>query len=397
MTEMQNFTFSQPTVCIFGREPEKALKEQLSKRGVKKVLFHYGAGSIKKNGVYDMVSNILKELNLEYIELDGVQPNPRLTLVRKGIDICRENNIDFILAVGGGSVIDSAKAIALGAPFDGDIWDMFIGKASPSDLTKPTIPIGVVLTIPAAGSESSEGCVISNDDGLMKRAVGTELFIPVFAVLNPEYTFSLPAYQVACGCSDIMAHMFERYFTLDKNVDVTDRQLEANIRCMLHYSKLAQDFPNDYNIKAEVMWAGTIAHNDMLSCGRTGDWASHDIEHELSAIYDIYHGEGLSIIFPAWMRYCWKVDPPRFEQFFRRVFDVDFAMGETEKVINEGIYRLESYYRSLGLPVRLSEVKIGEDRIREMADKAVMYRDGTLGNFKKLTADDIYNIYRLAL
>jgi len=231
----------------------------------------------------------------------------------------------------------------------------------------------------------------------MKRGVGTELFIPVFAILNPEYTYSLPAYQVACGCSDIMAHMFERYFTLDKNVDVTDRQLEANIRCMLHYSKLAQDFPNDYDIKAEVMWAGTIAHNDMLSCGRTGDWSSHNIEHELSAIYDIYHGEGLSIVFPAWMRYVWKADPARFEQFFRRVFDVDFAMGETEKVINEGIYRLENYYKSLGLPVRLSEVNIGEDRLREMAEKCVMYSDGVSGNFMKLTADDIYNIYRLAL
>jgi hypothetical protein len=395
---MQNFTFSQPTVCIFGRDPKNALKEQLSKRGAKKVLFHYGGGSIKNNGVYDMVSAVLKELELEYFELGGVQPNPRLALVRKGIDICREKSVDYILAIGGGSVIDSAKAIALGTVFDGDVWDMFIGKASPSDLDKPTVPIGVVLTIPAAGSESSEGCVISNDEGNLKRAVGTELFIPEFAILNPEYTFTLPAYQVACGCSDIMAHMFERYFTLEKHVDVTDRLLEANIRSMLHFSKLAQDFPEDYDIKAEVMWAGTIAHNDMLSCGRIGDWASHEIEHELSAIYDIYHGEGLSIVFPAWMRYCWKTDPPRFIQFFRRVFNVDFAMGEVERTIDEGIRRLECYYKSLGLPVRLSEVKIGEDRLREMADKAVMYnKDGTLGNFKKLSADDIYNIYRLAL
>ena len=394
---MVNFIFSQPTVCIFGREPEKGLKDQLTKRGVKKVLFHYGSGSIKKNGVYDMVKSVIKELGLECFELGGVQPNPRVKLVREGIEICRSNEIDFILAVGGGSVIDSAKAIALGIPYDGDIWDMYIGKACPSDLKQPLVPVGVVLTIPAAGSESSEGSVISNDDGLMKRAVGTELFIPVFAIMNPEYTFSLPPYQVACGCSDIMAHMFERYFTLEKNVDVTDRQLEANIRSMLHYSKLAQDFPNDYDIKAEVMWAGTIAHNDMLSCGRIGDWASHDIEHEISAIYDIYHGEGLSIVFPAWMRYCWHADPPRFEQFFRRVFDVDFAMGETERVINEGICRLENYYKSLGLPVRLSDVKIGDDRLKEMADKCVMYSNGTKGNFKKLTADDIYNIYRLAL
>ena len=394
---MQNFTFSQPTVCLFGNESEKALKEQLKKRGVRKVLFHYGGGSIKKNGVYDMVVKVLKELELEFFELGGVQPNPRVSLVRKGIEICRDKGIDFILAVGGGSAIDSAKGIAVGVKFDGDIWDMYIGKASLSELKELPLPVGVVLTIPAAGSESSVSSVISNDDGLMKRDIGTELIIPVFAVLNPEYTFSLPPYQVACGCSDIMAHMFERYFTLEKNVDVTDRQLEANMRSMLHFSKLAQNFPNDYNIKAEVMWAGTIAHNDMLSCGRIGDWASHQIEHELSAIYDIYHGEGLSIVFPAWMRYSWKDDPPRFEQFFRRVFDVDYAMGNPERVINEGIHRLECYYKSLGLPVRLSDVKIGEDRLREMADKCVMYRDGAIGNFKKLTADDIYNIYRLAL
>jgi len=394
---MLNFTFSQPTVCIFGRDPEEAFKAQLIKRGVTKVLFHYGGGSIKKNGVYDMVCSVLNELGLKYIELDGVKPNPRVSLVRTGIDLCRSNDIDLILAVGGGSVIDSAKAIALGIPYDGDVWDMYTNKANPADLKQPLLPIGVVLTIPAAGSESSEASVISNDDGLMKRPVGTDLIIPAFAILNPEYTFSLPAYQVACGCSDIMAHMFERYFTKEKNVDVTDRQLEANMRSMLHYSKLAQDFPNDYDIKAEVMWAGTIAHNNMLSCGRAGDWASHEIEHELSAIYDIYHGEGLSIIFPAWMRYCWKDDPPLFEQFFRRVFDVDYAMGETERVINEGIRRLENYYKSLGLPVRLNEVNIGEDRLREMAEKSVKYTNGTQGNFKKLNVDDIYNIYRLAL
>ncbi|MCL2222747.1 MAG: iron-containing alcohol dehydrogenase [Oscillospiraceae bacterium] len=394
---MNNFQFSQPTVCIFGREPESAFKEQLRKRNVKKVLFHYGGGSIKKNGVYDMVSAVLKELNIETIELSGVQPNPRVTLVREGIDICRKNGIDLILAVGGGSVIDSAKGIAVGAAYDGDVWDLYIDKAGESDLKKPLIPVGVVLTIPAAGSESSPGSVLSNDEGLMKRPLNSELIIPVFAVLNPEYTFTLPVYQVACGCSDIMAHMFERYFTRQKNVDVTDRQLEANMRSMLHYSKLAQDFSDDYDIKAEVMWAGTIAHNDMLSCGRSGDWASHNIEHELSAIYDIYHGEGLSIVFPAWIRYCWKDDPERFLQFFKRVFDVDYAFSHAERAINEGIARLENYYTSLGLPIRLSQVEIGEDRLREMADKCVMHRGDSIGNFKKLTADDIYNIYRLAL
>jgi len=394
---MNNFQFSQPTVCIFGRETEAAFKEQLKKRNVKRVLFHYGGGSIKKNGVYDMVSKALKELSIESIELPGVQPNPRVPLVREGIEICRKNNVDFILAIGGGSVIDSAKGIAAGIAYDGDVWDLYIGKSSMADLKAPLTPVGVVLTIPAAGSESSSSSVVSNDEGLMKRDIGSEHIIPVFAVLNPEYTFTLPAYQVACGCSDIMAHMFERYFTRQKNVDVTDRQLEANMRSMLHFSKLAQDFPNDYDVKAEVMWAGTIAHNDMLSCGRGGDWASHQIEHELSAIYDIYHGEGLSIVFPAWMRYCWKEDPERFLQFFKRVFDVDFAFGQTEYAINEGIVRLENYYTSLGLPIRLSQVKIGEDRLREMADKCVLHRGDSIGNFKKLTAEDIYNIYRLAL
>ena len=393
---MNNFTFSHPTEIVFGSQPKDGLKEQLEKRGAKNILFHYGGGSIKKNGVFDMVKTVLNELGLEYTELGGVQPNPRISLARTGVKLCRDKKIDFILAVGGGSVIDSAKAIALGVPYDGDVWDMYMGKASPSELKEAPLPIGVVLTIPAAGSEASTGSVISNDDGQYKRDVGTELFIPKFAILNPEYTYTVPKYQVACGCSDIMAHMFERYFTVQKNVDVTDRQLEANIRCMLHYSKLAQDFPNDYNIKAEVMWAGTIAHNDMLSCGRTGDWSSHIIEHELSAIYDIYHGEGLSIVFPAWMRYVWKDDPDRFVQFFRRVFDVDYANCEAELIVNEGIARLENYYKSLGLPVRLHEVKIGEDKLREMAEKCLIARGDAIGNFKKLNADDIYNIYQLA-
>ena len=393
---MTNFTFSQPTVLVFGNEPEKALKEQLAGRATK-VLLHYGGGSIKQNGVYDMVCKTLNGMKIPFVELGGVQPNPRVTLVREGIKLCREHGLDFILAVGGGSVIDSAKGISAGAFYEGDVWDMYSGIAKVPTEREKFIPLGTVLTIPAAGSESSTGSVVSNDDGHMKRYIGSELIKPQFSILNPEYTFSLPKYQVACGCSDIMCHMFERYFTREKNVDVTDRLLEANMRSVVHFSKLAQDHPNDYAIKAEIMWAGTIAHNDMLSTGRVGDWASHDIEHELSGIYDIYHGEGLSIIFPAWVRYNWKEDVSRFVQFFRRVFDVDFAIGQDEMVINEGLNRLEAYYKSIGLPTRLSEVNIGEDRLREMAEKCVMDRGGTVGNFRKLTADDIYNIYKLAL
>ena len=392
---MRNFSFSQPTLCIFGPESEKALREQMEGRA-KKVLLHYGGGSIKQNGIYDMVCGTLAGLGIEFVELGGVQPNPRVTLVREGVRLCREKQLDFILAVGGGSVIDSAKAISIGVPYNGDVWDMYIGKAHPSESKELPVPLGVVLTIPAAGSESSDGSVISNDDGLFKRDCCTDLFKPVFAILNPEYTYTLPPYQVACGCSDIMAHMLERYFTRDRAVDVTDRLLEATMRSVIHYSRLAQEFPNDYDIKAEIMWAGTIAHNDMLSCGRTGDWASHNIEHELSGIYDIAHGAGLSIIFPAWMRYCYRDDIPRFAQFFRRVFGVDYAMDQDERVILEGITHLEAYYRSLGLPVRLGDAQIGIDRLREMAEKCVLHRNGTTGNFKVLDADDIYNIYILA-
>jgi len=393
---MKDFTFSLPTVCVFGREPEKALKKQLAGRATR-VLFHYGEGSIKKNGAYDMVVEALGELGMPFVELGGVQPNPRVSLVREGISLCREHQLDFILAVGGGSVIDSAKGIAAGVKYGGDVWDLYSGKAETAGERELFVPVGVILTIPAAGSEASTGSVVSNDDGQMKRYINTEFIKPVFAILNPEYTFSLPPYQVACGCSDIMAHMFERYFTKEQDVDVTDRLLEANMRSVLHYSKLAQDFPDDYGIKAQIMWSGTIAHNDMLAGGRVEDWASHDIEHELSGIYDIYHGEGLSIIFPAWIRYNWKEAPARFVQFFRRVFDVDYAMGQHERVIGEGLRRLEDYYKSIGLPVRLGEVNIGEDRLREMADKCVMDRGGTTGHLRELTADDVYNIYKLAL
>ena len=392
---MQDFTFSLPTVCVFGREPGKALKKQLAGRA-KKVLFHYGEGSIKKNGVYDMVVKTLGELDIPYIELGGVQPNPRVSLVREGIGLCRDNQLDFILAVGGGSVIDSAKGISAGVNYSGDVWDMYSGKAETPADRRHYVPVGVVLTIPAAGSEASGGSVVSNDEGHMKRYIDTEFIKPVFSILNPEYTFSLPPYQVACGCSDIMAHMMERYFTRVQAVDVTDRLLEANMRSVVHYSKLAQDYPHDYDIKAEIMWAGTIAHNDMLSCGRVGDWASHDIEHELSGIYDIPHGAGLSIIFPAWIRYCCNEGVHRFVQFFRRVFDVDYALDQDELVIHEGLKRLEAYYRSLGLPVRLSDAGIGGDRLREMADKCAASRGGATGVYKKLNAEDIYNIYMLA-
>lgn len=388
---MLNFEYCSPTRIVFGREAEKRTGE-LARRFGKKVLVHYGGGSIKRNGVYDKVIASLKEAGVDFVELGGVQPNPRLSLVREGIRLCKEEGVDLILAVGGGSAIDSSKAIAAGLKYDGDVWDMFLdGSKGPFE----ALPVGVVLTIPAAGSECSNGCVITAEEGWLKRDIGGECLVPAFAVMNPEFTFTLPAYQTACGASDILAHMFERYFTQVTHTDLTDRLLEAAMRTILIQAPIVLREPENYDARAEVMWTGTIAHNNLLDTGRLGDWASHNIEHELSGMYDIAHGAGLAIVFPAWMRYCWKENPARFVQLAVRVFDVDLAFGQTQEIVEEMIRRLENWYRSLGMPVRLHEANIGEDRLREMAKKCFIARQ--IGNFKKLDEEDVYQIYRLAL
>lgn len=390
---MINFNFYNPARIVFGKGRELEAGTLVKKYGGKKVLFHYGGGSIKKTGLYDKVIKVLKEEGIAFAELGGVVPNPRLSLVREGIKLCKEQNIDFILAVGGGSVIDSAKAIAAGVFADHDVWDFYTKKAM---APQKALPIGVILTIPAAGSETSSGSVITNDENWLKRSMGSEVLIPKFAILNPELTYSLPAYQTACGASDIMAHLMERYFTNVTHVDYTDRLIEASLRTVLNFAPKVLEEPDNYDARAEMMWVGTIAHNNLLSTGRIGDWGSHDIEHELSGAYDIAHGAGLSIIFPAWMKYVYKENPGRFVQFAVRVFDVDLAFENQEEIILEGIRRLESFYKRIGLPTRLKDVNIGEERLREMADKAMIGRD-TFGNFKNLTSEDIYNIYRLAL
>ncbi len=390
---MVQFSYYNPTQIVFGKETEKRTGEYASKFG-KKVLLHYGGGSIKRNGVYDRVVASLQEHGVSYVELGGVQPNPRLSLVREGIALCKKENVDLILAVGGGSAIDSAKAIAAGVLFDGDIWDAYIQGPH---LVKAALPVGVVLTIPAAGSESSTGSVITNEDGWYKRSVDTELLIPKFAIINPETNYTLPDYQTACGCSDIMAHLMERYFTQVTNVDLSDRLIEAALQTMLHYAPLALEYPNDYDIRAEINWTGTIAHNNLLGCGRIGDWSSHKIEHELSGIYDIAHGAGLSIVFPAWMRYVYKDNIDRFVQFATRVMGVNFAMAHKEKTILAAIDKLESFYRSIGLPTRLSHADIPDDRLEEMAEKAVVHSGGKIGMFKELTQKDILEILKLAV
>ena len=388
---MDNFTFHNPTKIIFGKATENKVGAEV-KRYSQKVLLCYGGGSIKRTGLYDRVINSLKGNNIEYFEISGVKPNPRLSLVQEGIKLCREKNINFILAVGGGSVIDTAKAIAVGVPYEGDVWDFYVGKAR----VKAALPVGTILTIPAAGSEASNSSVITNEEGWYKKGLTTDYIYPVFSILNPELTYTLPAYQTACGAADMMAHIMERYFTNTDNVELTDRLCEATLKTIINNVPKAIEDPEDYNSRAEIMWSATIAHNNLLNTGRIGDWASHAIEHELSAIYDIPHGAGLSIIFPAWMKYVYSHDINRFLQFSARVWDVDFHFSSPEEIALEGINRMMNFFKSIGLPVTLREAGISDDKFEEMAGKCTNFGQHTVGNFVKLTRDDIINIYKLA-
>lgn len=390
---MDNFQFYNPTRIIFGKNTENKTAKEIKRYGGSRVLLHYGGSSIKKSGLYDKITQLLSEAGIFVVELGGVVPNPRLDLVYKGIELCKENNIDFILAVGGGSVIDSAKGIAMGCKVEGDIWDYYMDN---SKLVPAALPIGVVLTIPAAGSESSTGSVITNELGGFKRYTGGEIVIPKFAIMNPEITYTMPKAQIAYGCSDIIAHLFERYFTLSPNNDLTDRLIESTITTVMNNGLQAMKNPTDYNCRAEIMWAGTIAHNNLLNTGRLGDWGTHDIEHELSGIYDIAHGAGLAILFPAWMRYVHNENIDKFIQIANRVFGVDFPRENKELIVEAMIDKLESWYKSMGLPTRLSEVNIDDTHFKEMAEKCVVNR-GSVGNFKKLYPADIEAIYKLAL
>lgn len=388
---MQNFTFKSPTKIIFGKDTENLLGKEV-KQYSSKVLLCYGGGSIKKTGLYDKVINSLKDSNVDYVELSGIRPNPRLSLVYQGIKLCHENNINFILGVGGGSVIDTAKAIAVGVPYDGDVWDFYIGKEK---VTK-ALPIGDILTIPATGTEASNSSVITKEEGLYKKGINSDLIRPVFSILNPELTYTLPAYQTACGACDMMAHIMERYFTNEPNVDLTDRLSEAALKTIINNTPLVLKDPENYNARAEIMWAGTLAHNGLMGTGRVEDWASHKIEHELSAIYDIAHGAGLSIVFPAWMKYVYKHNIKRFVQFAVRVWDVNLSFDNEEAIALEGIRRITEFFKSIGLPVTLTDAGIPQDRIEEMADKCTSSDTKTWGNFVTLHKQDIINIYKLA-
>ncbi len=389
---MDNFRFLSPTEIIFGKDTENLVGEQV-KRYASKVLLHYGGGSIKRTGLYDRVVASLKEHGIEVVELGDVLPNPRLSLVHEGIELCRREGISFILAVGGGSVIDSAKAIGVGVPYPGDVWDFYAGKVEP----KETLPVGVVLTIAAAGSEASKSSVITNEAGWLKRGINYDVIRPVFAIMNPELTFTLPPYQTACGVADIMAHIMERYFSPAPDNELLDRLCESTLKTVINNAYRVMANPHDYNARAQIMRAGTIAHNDALSTGRVGDWASHQIEHEISAIYDLAHGAGLAIVFPAWMKYVYQPNVTRFVQFAHRVWDVDVNFENPEVTALAGIQRLEQFFAGIGLPTRLSHADIGSDRLEEMANKCRMPNGDTVGQLVKLTREDVLEIYKLAL
>jgi alcohol dehydrogenase len=388
---MDNFVFQNPTKIVFGKGTEERTGKEVNVYS-KKILLHYGGNSAKQTGLYDRVVNSLKASGVEYVELGGVKPNPRLSLVREGIRLCRQHQLDFILAVGGGSVIDSAKAIAAGAVYEGDVWDFFTGKA----VVTKALPIGTILTIPAAGSEASTGCVITNEEGWYKRAFNSEAVYPRFSILNPELAYTLPKYQVACGAADIIAHLMERYFTNTPAVEFTDRLIEATTKTIIHNVPFVLEKADHYEAWSEVMWAGTIAHNNLLNTGREGDWASHDIEHEISGIYDVAHGAGLAVVFPAWMKYVYKHDVKRFAQFAVRIWNVDNDFWSPEQTALEGIRRHEAFLKSLGLPVRLSEMDIKDDRLEEMADKCTGGDSGTVGHFVALKKKDVHAILKLA-
>ncbi|QEZ68786.1 iron-containing alcohol dehydrogenase [Paraclostridium bifermentans] len=392
---MLNFDYQNRTRIIFGKNEHRNIGKVI-KTYANKVLFHFGGQSIKKSGVYEDVINSLLENQIDFVELGGVKPNPRLSLVNEGIELCRKEKVDFILAVGGGSVIDSAKAIAIGVPYNGDVWDFYCKDIE----IKEAIPVATILTIPAAGSESSTGTVITNEEKQLKLSCGCELLRPLLSIINPELYFTLPRNQIANGISDMMSHIMERYFTNTSNTDLIDGLCESTLKTIMRNGLIIINDNKNYDAWAEIALSGNIAHNGLLGLGREQDWASHKIEHELSAIYDVAHGAGLSVITPAWMKYVYKENPHMFEQFAINVMGVESTSKSQEEIINEGIEKLKSFYKKLELPTSLKELNINESNLELMAKKSTNFKDGKeilIGGLKKLNWEDVLAIYNLSL
>lgn len=387
---MINFNFQSPTYFEFGKGTETKAGKLVARFGGKKVLVHYGGGSVVKSGLLARVTKSLDEAGIQHIELGGVVPNPRSGLVYEGIELCRKEGVDFILAVGGGSAIDSAKAIAMGVPYEGDFWDFYQGKP-----IEKALPVATILTLAAAGSEASNSSVITHENGNMKRGTGSDLIRPVFSILNPELTTTLPPYQTSCGATDMFAHVLERYFTNTKDVEITDRMCEAIMLTIINETPKVLADPNDYQARANIMWAGMVAHNDICGVGREQDWATHTLEHELSGLYDVAHGAGLAVMFPAWMKYNMKQDVMRFAQFAVRVFGCEMDFQNPERTAKEGIAKFEQFLVSIGMPIRFKELGAKAEDIPTLIEMLKMDEKG-IGNFVKLSKKDVEAIYKLA-
>ena len=391
---MRDFVHCVPTRFVFGHDAEKQAGAQIRDFGGKKALIHYGGGSAVRSGLIDRVKRSLEEAGIGYVCLGGVQPNPRDTLIYKGIELVRREGVDFVLAVGGGSVIDSSKAISHGACYDGDFWDFFCAKAKP----ERTLPFGAVLTMAAAGSESSNSCVITQESTKTKRGLRTELNRPKFAIMNPELPMTLPPYQIACGATDILAHIMERYFTNETEVDLTDRMAEGAMAAIIRAARIAVKQPDNYDAQAQLMWGSTIAHNDTVGVGRVQDWGSHQVEHELSALYDVAHGAGLAVVFPAWMRYHMNKNVMRFAQFAVRVYGCAMNFEHPEETALRGIEAHEAFLREIGMPLTLRELGARTEDIPALAAKTKVTNpgDGTTGGVFHMTRADIEAVLRIA-
>ena len=392
---MFGFKYFTPTKVVFGRETEYRVAELIREFGGTKVLLHYGGGSVIRSGLLARVTKCLDEAGIAYITLGGAVPNPRLSLVYEGIELCKKESVDFLLAVGGGSAIDSAKAIGYGVANEGDVWDFYDYKRK----AKGCLPLGVILTIAATGSEMSDSSVITKEEGLVKRGYSSDYCRPRFAILNPELTMTLPDYQTACGCTDIMMHTMERYFTNGGNMEITDSMAEGLLRTVKECAKALAKDPNNYDARAEVMWAGSLAHNGLTGCGNDGgDWMTHKLEHELGGLYDVAHGAGLAAIWGSWARYVYKNCLPRFKRFALNVMGVANE-GSDEEIALRGIEAMEDFYREIKMPTNLRElgVKATEEDLKVMAHKCAVGVNGGMGSARFLREEDMLAIYRMSI
>ena len=393
---MKDFNYYAPTEVVFGEQSEEQVAALVKKYGGTKVLVHYGGQSAVRSGLLDKICKLLTEGGVPFVKLGGVVPNPRLSLAQKGIALCHEEGVDFVLAVGGGSVIDSAKCIAYGVCMDGDVWDLYLGKAQ---APRHMLPVASVLTIPAAGSEMSEASVITNEDGDVKLGYSNNLSRPKFAIMNPRRTMTLPPYQTAAGVTDMMMHTMERYFTLDGDMDFTTDVAEAMLRSIRNAVFAVLKNPEDYRYRAQIMWGGSLMHNGLTGCGVSDDWATHQIEHELSAMFDVTHGAGLAAVWPSWARYVMHENLSRFVRFAVNVMGVPNDFTDPEGTALKGIEAMERFYHAIGMPINIKEL-IGKDvtdeEIREMTRKCSRDYQRTVGCLKVLKAEDMEAIYRMA-